>query len=77
MHPISNTHSPQSRLLAQNPEVQQRLRTECLSLPSYKAHNLPEKDEIKNMSYLKNVIHEGPHPKKKILNPTSIQNTIT
>ena len=76
MHLVSSAYSPQSRLLAQNPEVQQRLRAECLSLPSYKAHNLPKKDELKNMSYLKNVIHEGPHP-KTILNPTSIQNTIT
>ena len=54
---------PYSRLLAQYPEVQQRLRAECLALPSYKANNdLPEKDELKTMNYLKNVIHEGQYP---------------
>ena len=63
MRPTSSAYSLQSRLLAQNPEVQQRLRAECLSLPSYKANNLPDKDEIKNMAYLKNVIHEGQNPK--------------
>ena len=74
MHPNSSSYSPQSRLLAQNPEVQQRLRADCLSLPSHKANNLPDKDEIKNMAYLKNVIHEGPDPKKS---QTHIQNKIT
>ena len=64
MHLISNAYSLQSRLLAQNPEIQQRLRAECLSLPSYKAHNLPEKDEMKNMKYLNNVIQEGQYPKQ-------------
>lgn len=51
--------SSDSRLLAQYPEVQQRLRTECLALPSYKAKDLPTKDELKDMKYLANVIHEG------------------
>ena len=48
-----------SRLLVQHPQVQQRLRAECLALPSYKVNNLPEKDELKNMTYLRNVIYEG------------------
>ena len=64
MHLISGAYSLQSRLLAQNSEVQRRLRTECLSLPSYKAHNLPEKDEMKNMKYLNNIIQEGQDPKQ-------------
>ena len=64
VHASSSAYSLQSRLLAQNPEVQQRLRTECLSLPSYKAHNLPEKDEMKNMKYLNNIIQEGLDPKQ-------------
>lgn len=42
--------------------VQQRLRTECLALPSYKAKELPTKNELKKMDYLANVIHEGQHP---------------
>lgn len=46
------------RLLAQRPETQQRLRAECLALPSYKAKHLPTKDELKSMKYLSNVIHE-------------------
>ena len=49
----------QSRLLAQHPEVQERLRAECLALPSYKLKGLPTKDELKSMKYLANVIHEG------------------
>ena len=49
----------QSRLLAQHPEVQQRLRAECLALPSYITKDLPTKEELKKMKYLANVIHEG------------------
>ena len=64
MHLISSAYSLQSRLLAQNPKIQQRLRAECLSLPSYKAHNLPERYELINMKYLNNVIQEGQHPKQ-------------
>ena len=64
VHLNPNAYSLQSRLLAQNPEVQQRLREECLSLPSYQAHNLPEKDEMKNLKYLNHVIQEGQNPKK-------------
>ena len=52
--------SSNSRLLAQYPEVQQRLRAECMALPSsYKAKDLPTKEELKHMKYLANVIHEG------------------
>lgn len=54
-----DTNLSQSRLLAQRPETQQRLRAECLALPSYKAKHLPTKDELKSMKYLSNVIHEG------------------
>ena len=50
---------PKSRLLAQHPEVQQRLRAECLALSSYKSNDLPGKDELRNMKYLRNVINEG------------------
>ncbi|KAM0794362.1 cytochrome P450 [Usnea florida] len=46
------------RLLAQHPTVQHRLRAECLALPSYKAGTVPTKEELKNMRYLANVIHE-------------------
>ncbi len=53
------TNLSQSRLVAQHPEIQQRLRAECLALPSYKAQELPTKVELKNMKYLTNVIHEG------------------
>ena len=59
MQPIRSANFPQSRLLAQHPEIQQRLRDECLALPSYGAKDLPTKDELKNMKYLANVIHEG------------------
>ena len=62
MHQDSSANILQSRLLAQHPEVQNRLRAECLALSSYKANNLPDKGELKNMKYLKDVIDEGQHP---------------
>lgn len=61
----------QSRLLAQHPEVQERLRAECLALPSYKAKELPTKDELKSMNYLASIIHEGQYPNDRGL--TSIR----
>ena len=54
---------PQSRLLAQHPEVQQRLRAERLALSSYKAKDLPDEDELKNMRYLREVINEDQYPR--------------
>ena len=78
MHTYCSSYSLQSRLLAQNPEVQQRLRAECVSLPSYKENNFPEKDEIKNMKYLRNVIHEGPKSKSILKpDPNKIKKLIT
>ncbi len=59
LRPDCGANLSQSRLLAQHLEIQQRLRAECLALPSYKAQDLPTKDELKNMKYLANVIHEG------------------
>ncbi len=50
---------PISRLLALHPNVQERLRTECTSLPSCQVGDVPSKEELKNMTYLQNVIHEG------------------
>ncbi|KAL6720966.1 hypothetical protein ACLMJK_000066 [Lecanora helva] len=47
------------RLLALHPKAQQRLRTECVSLSSYQAGELPTKEELKRMIYLRQVIHEG------------------
>lgn len=62
IYPLCGAYPLQSRLLAQHPEVQQRLRAECLALPSYRTKDLPTKDELKNMKYLANVIHEGQCP---------------
>ena len=48
-----------SRLLSQHSDIQQRLRDECVSLPSWLDGNLPTKEELKGMEYLGRVIHEG------------------
>lgn len=59
LRPECGANPPQSRLLAQHPEVQDLLRAECLALPSYGEKDLPTKDELQSMKYLANVIHEG------------------
>ena len=69
MIPECDADNSQSRLLAQHPDVQQRLRAECLALTSYKAKDLPTKDELKNMKYLANVIHEGQYSNDHGLKP--------
>ena len=56
---INTLTKPLSRLLALHPPVQKKLRTECESLPSNQAGDLPTKDELKHMTYLRKVIHEG------------------
>ena len=65
-HDTSGVNLCNSRLLAQHPAVQHRLRTECLALSSYTAGVLPTKDELKNMKHLANVIREGQYRIKHI-----------
>ena len=55
----SQSDRPASRLLARHPDVQQKLRAECQSLPCHQAGTLPTKDELKQMPYLRKVIDEG------------------
>ena len=55
-----------SRLLARHPDVQQRLRAECLELSSYQDGDLPTKEELKGMKYLGRVIHEGMIPEYRL-----------
>lgn len=48
-----------STLLAQHQAVQEKLRQDCLNLPSFKNGDLPTPREIKGMDYLGNVLREG------------------
>ncbi|KAF2716591.1 putative cytochrome P450 alkane hydroxylase [Polychaeton citri CBS 116435] len=46
------------RLLAQHKDIQEKLRDECRSLPSFGAAALPDKAELKRMTYLDMVLRE-------------------
>lgn len=59
-----------SRLLAQHPDIQERLREECVSLPSHTDGDLPTKDELKNMRFLNKVIKEGKYC-QPVVQPTA------
>ena len=64
--PLGPTHARtkttliiRSNLLAENWDIQERLRKDCLELDSFKHGELPTPAEIKGMKYLSNVFHEG------------------
>ena len=46
-------------MLARHPDIQERLRDECKSLPSFRDGEAPTREELKGMEYLGRVIREG------------------